>query len=88
MFVRLKKFMFKNKVLTYARETFKQETARLRNYPYRLPHGQENNEQSWLEVSHPQIEKSPLHIIAKAIGRVSLSPVEMTKEYLTNPNAR
>ena len=37
--VGLKKFMFKNKVLSYAKETFKAEFARVNNYPYRLPHG-------------------------------------------------
>jgi hypothetical protein len=37
--VGLKKFMFKNKVMSYARETFKAEYARVNNYPYRLPHG-------------------------------------------------
>lgn len=39
-------------------------------------------------MPHPHLERSPLHIISKAIGRVSLSPIEMTKDYLTNPNAR
>lgn len=88
MFVRLKKFLFKNRVLTYAKETFNAEYARVKNYPYRLPHGQELPEQSWHDVAHPQASKSPLHLISSAIGRVSLSPVEMTKEYLTNPERR
>ncbi len=88
MFVRLKKFIFKNRILTYARETSKNEIARLQNFPYRLPHGQEGPEQSWHDVAHPWIEKSPLHVIAKAIGRVNLTPVEITKEYLTNPERR
>jgi hypothetical protein len=83
--VGLKKFMFKNRVLSYARQSFKAELARLKNYPYRLPHGQELPEESWHDLQHPQIDKSPLFLISKAIGRVSLSPVEMTKEYLTNP---
>lgn len=37
--VGLKKFMFKHKVMTYYKETFKAEYARVKNYPYRLPHG-------------------------------------------------
>ena len=34
------------------------------------------------------IAKSPLHHLSKAIGRVSYSPIDITKEYLTNPKTR
>ena len=34
------------------------------------------------------IEKSPLFHLSKAIGRVTYSPIELTREYLTNPEAR
>jgi hypothetical protein len=37
--VGIKKFMFKNRVLSYAKQSFKAELARIKNYPYRLPHG-------------------------------------------------
>lgn len=88
MYVRLKKFMFKNRVLTYAKESFDNELERCKNYPYRLLHGQENNDQSWHDIVNPLIEKSPLYQISKAIGRVSLSPVEITREFLTKPERR
>ena len=60
------------------------------NYSYKMPHLSENWEKSWrdVDVEHPQIVKSPLHHIAKAIGRVSISPIELTKEYMTNPKTR
>ena len=41
-----------------------------------------------VNLTHPMIEKSPLHHLSKAIGKAILSPVELTKEYLTNPDAR
>ena len=34
------------------------------------------------------LTKSPLYYIAHAIGKVSMTPVELTKEYLTNPAVR
>ena len=39
-------------------------------------------------MSHPAIERSPIHHISKAVGRASLTPIELTREFLTNPQAR
>lgn len=60
----------------------------MQNYSARLPHLSESWEQSWRDTEHPLIQKSPLYHLAKAIGRVTYSPSEMTKEYLTNPEMR
>ena len=64
------------------------EVERCKNYPYRLLHGLEDNNTSWHDIEHHQIDKSPLSHIGKAIGRVAYSPVEMTREFLTNPARR
>ena len=39
-------------------------------------------------MEHPQIASSPLYHLSKAVGKVSLTPLELTREYLTNPEAR
>jgi hypothetical protein len=39
-------------------------------------------------MEHPQIASSPLYQLSKAVERVSLTPLELTREYLTNPDAR
>ena len=53
-----------------------------------MPHLSESWDKNWRSFSHPLIEKSPLYHLSKAIGRVSISPIELTREYLTNPDAR
>jgi hypothetical protein len=49
----------------------------MKNIPYKLPHLVENWDQSWREIDHPDIKKSPLYYISKAIGRVNLAPAEL-----------
>ena len=61
---------------------------RVDNYSFTLPHLNEEWGQNWREVDHPELHYSPLYYVAKAIGKVSLTPVEMTREYLTNPAVR
>jgi hypothetical protein len=39
-------------------------------------------------MDHPNIRKSPLHYISKAIGRVNLAPAELAQSYLTQPEMR
>jgi hypothetical protein len=38
-------------------------------------------------MNHPELESSFLWQLSKAIGKVSLTPPEMAKYYLTNPGA-
>jgi hypothetical protein len=38
MLVRLKKFMFRNRILSYSQEYNRQSTERLKNFAKRLPH--------------------------------------------------
>ena len=85
MFYRFKRLLFRQRCIEYGGEDHVNSIKRLENYTYKLPHCSESWEQSWRDVEHPWIEKSPLYHLSKAIGRVSFSPVELTKEYLTNP---
>ena len=88
MFIRLKRFLFKTRCVTQGSESVEQQIKRLENYSYKFPHLSEKWDTNWRHFSHPLIEKSPLHHLSKAIGRVSISPIELTREYLTNPSMR
>ena len=88
MFIRLKRFLFRSRCVVQGSESHEKQVERLQNYSYRLPHLTESWEKSWRDTEHPAIQKSPLHHLSKAIGRVSYSPIELTKEYLTNPKMR
>ena len=88
MLVRMKKFLFKSRVQTQKLEAQQIQMQRLKNFPFRQPHLTEDWEQSWHDMSHPGIEKSPIHHLSKAVGRASLTPIELTREYMTNPAAR
>ena len=88
MFIRLKRFLFKSRCVTDTREYSERQLQRLQNYSFKLPHASEQWDKSWRDFNHPLIEKSPLYHLSKAIGRASVSPIELTREYLTNPNVR
>jgi hypothetical protein len=45
-------------------------------------------DKSFRDMDHPNIKKSPLHYISKAIGRVNLAPAELAQTYLTQPEMR
>jgi hypothetical protein len=40
---------------------------------------------TYLEQEHPEIQSSFLYHISKAIGKRSLAPPELAKQYLTSP---
>lgn len=88
MYIRLKRFLFKSRCVTYGNESLSKQLERMENYDYKLPHCSESWTESWRDVNSPWIQKSPLFHLSKAIGRTSISPVELTQEYLTNPAAR
>lgn len=47
---------------------------------------EEKWDQSWREMDHPDLNKHVLFHLSKAVGRVSLSPEELVKSYLTDKN--
>jgi hypothetical protein len=38
-------------------------------------------------MEHPELHKSPLWYLSKAVGKRNLTPPELAKAYLTNPDA-
>lgn len=40
------------------------------------------------EMEHPDIRKSFLWHLSKAIGKISIAPKELAKQYLTNPSLK
>lgn len=88
MFNRLKKFMFKSRILTYANQSQDKLMKELNNMTFKQPHLTEKWDKSYRDMDHPNIKKSPLHYISKAIGRVNLAPAELAQSYLTQPEMR
>ena len=37
-------------------------------------------------MEHPELQQSPLHYISKVVGKISYTPVELAKAYMTNQN--
>ena len=51
--------------------------------PYKTPHLTEKWDESFRDMDHPNITRSPLYYISKAVGRVNLAPAELARAYLT-----
>lgn len=78
MLIRMKRFLLKTRIVERGHESYEKQIERMNNYDYKLPHCSETWTSSWRDTHHPAIEKSPLFYLSKAIGRVSISPVELT----------
>ena len=74
--------------MDYDTRSYDRFKKRVENYSSVLPHLTEDWDQNWRDVDHPELHYSPLFYVAKAIGKVSMTPVEMTRQYLTNPALR
>jgi len=55
----------------------------LDNLPKKLPHLNEKWDEAWRNTEHPNMKRSPMHYISKAIGRVNLAPKELAAAYLS-----
>lgn len=45
-------------------------------------------DESFRNTNHPDLIRTPLYYLSKAIGRVSLTEPELAKSYLTEPENR
>lgn len=86
MFIKFKKFLFQSRILTYAHEETDRLFAQLSNMPLKEPHLKEkwDSPVSFREMDHPDINKSFLSYLSKAIGKSAIAPPELAKAYLTS----
>jgi hypothetical protein len=85
MFIRLKKFLMNSRILTYSGVELERTMNQLATMPFKEIHITENWEETYLDKEHPELHRSVLYHISKAVGKVNIAPLEIAKEYLTNP---
>lgn len=87
MFLRLKKFMIKNRILQFHQAEIQKQAARINSLPFKMPHLTEGFDENWRELEHPDIQQSVMWHLSKVIGKQSLMPKNLLKTYLTDPEA-
>ena len=87
MLIRVKKFLFQSRILTYAHEEFDRLMNILQNLPHKEPHLKENwdGPARFREMNHPEASSSFLTHLSKAVNKGSIAPPELARSYLTNP---
>lgn len=88
MFLRLKKFYFRERILQHSEENIERATKQAQSLPFQQMHLTEKWDQNWRRQENPELWRSPLSYLSKAIGRVSLTMPELAKTYLTDPAQR
>ena len=88
MFVNFKKFLFKSRIMTNSDEQARKTLAQIKNYPFQQIHLREEWDQTYRKMDHPDLQNSPIFHLTKAVGRITMTPHEMAKAYLTDPDLR
>ena len=60
----------------------------LSSMPFKEIHLTEQWDETYLDKEHPELHRSVLHHISKAVGKRNIAPLEMARQYLTNPKAQ
>lgn len=87
MFIKFKKFLFQSRILTFGNEETQRLVNIVANLPYKEPHLSEqwDGAKSYRELQHPDMHQSFLSLFSSAIGKVSLAPATLAKQYVSDP---
>jgi hypothetical protein len=86
MYIRFKKFLFSSRILTYQNEEFDRIYKQLDALPFKQKHLTEKWDETYLKQEHPELSRSILYHLSKAVGRKTLAPIHLAKQYLSNPD--
>lgn len=88
MFFEFKRFLFQSRVLASVDVEAEATLKQLKNFQYQMPHLTEQWDKTFREMEHPDLHSSPIYYLTSAVGRLSLTPKELAKVYLTDPSLR
>ena len=88
MFIRFKKFLMQQRILTYIMEEESKVSQQIDSLPFKQIHLNEKWDESHRDQEHPDIQKSLMWHLSKAVGKQSLAPSEMVKHYLSDPSVK
>lgn len=88
LLLKFKKFLFRSRILTVHNEEYERLNQQINSMPFKEIHLKENWDESYRDMEHPLLKKSVMHHLSSVVKKNNFTPVEMTKAYLTTPNAK
>lgn len=69
MFIRLKKFLFKSRIMVFVNEEAERLATRLDNMPFKQIHMTEKWDTSYRDQEHPDIQQSVMWHLSQVVGK-------------------